>query len=344
GYATPFRFGETEDYLWRAQQDPANGADLVIRKQGVALPHEEPQGQTGGQPPLRASRLHWVIEYANHGLTTATNVRIADDLTLAGDLTSLEVRSTPEITYTLDGAILRFAVGTLDPGARGRIAIKMGVPTEGANTVFTNTAVIAADADVNSENNQATATVELKLAPPIIVEPGNGTTCDGEIDIRGRALPNATVDLYLDGALLATVTADASGRWSYTTTVADGDHELYAVAHLGGLTSEPSRTVYFTVDSTLIWSPLSLRFTNELGWSHRPVDAEGRTDATGWSLRLRPGSTYTVAVKLCCAAPDAGVQLVISDTQVVEMSDPDGDGVYEGVFTAGDAPRTSAAF
>ncbi|HHY56243.1 MAG TPA: hypothetical protein GYA08_12490 [Chloroflexi bacterium] len=344
GYDAPFRLGETEDYLWRAQQDPANGADLFIRKQGVALPHEEPQGQTGGQPSPGANRLHWVIEYANRGLTTATSVRIADDLTLAGDLASLEVRSTPEVTYTLEGNILRFAVGTLAPGAHGRIVIKMGVPGEGAGNVYTNTVAITADADVDPTNNQAIATITLQLPPPIIVEPGNGTTCDGEIDIRGRALPNAEVDLYLDGALLATVTADASGRWSYSTTVADGDHELYAVARLGGLTSEPSRTVYFTVDSTLIWSPLSLRFTNELGWSHRPVDEEGRTDETGWSLRLRPGSTYTVSVQLCCAAPDAGVQLVISDTQVVEMSDPDGDGVYEGVFTAGDAPRTSAAF
>lgn len=344
GYDAPFRFGETEDYLWRAQQDPSKDADLSIRKQGVALPHEASQGETGGQSSPALDRLHWVIEYANRGLTTATNVRIADDLTLAGDLTSLEIRSNPEITYTLEGAILRFAVGTLDPGAHGRIVIKTGVPAQNASAIFTNTAVIAADADVNPENNQAVAAVTLTLAPPFIVEPGSGSTCDGEIDIRGRALPNAAVDLYLDGALLATVTADASGRWSYTTTVADGDHELYAVARLGGLTSEPSRTVYITVDSTLIWSPLSLRFTNELGWSHRPVDGEGRTDATGWSLRLRPGSTYTVSVRLCCAAVDAGVQLVISDTQTVEMTDPDGDGVYTGVFTAGDAPRTSASF
>lgn len=344
GYDAPFRLGETEDYLWRAQQDPAKGADLLVRKQGVALPEDKPQGNTGGESPLGFNRLHWVIEYANRGLDVATNVRIADDLTLAGDLGSLEIRSTPEITYTLDGNILRFAVGTLAPGAYGRIVIKMGVPAENVSNIFTNTVAITADVDVNLDNNRDTATVALKLAPPIIVEPGNGTTCDGEIDIRGRALPNAEVDLYLDGALLATVTADASGRWSYTTTVADGDHELYAVARLGGLTSAPSRTVYFTVDSTLIWSPLSLRFTNELGWSHRPVDEEGRTDETGWSLRLRPGSTYTVSVQLCCEAPDAGVQLVISDTQIIEMSDPDGDGVYTGVFTAGDAPRTRATF
>jgi len=339
-----FRFGETEDYLWRAQQDPANGPDLFIRKQGVALPAEAPQGQTGGQPAPSANKLHWVIEYANRGLAAATNVRIADDLTLAGDLAALEIRSTPEVSYTLEGAILRFAVGALEPGAHGRIVIKTGVPAQAESNIFTNTVAITADADVNPDNNQAVATVALKLAPPIIVTPGNGTTCDGEVDMRGRALPNAEVDLYLDGALLATVTADATGLWSYTATVADGDHELYAVARLGGLTSAPSRTVYFTVNSTLIWSPLSLRFTNELGWSHRPVDEEGRTDESGWSLRLRPGSTYTVSVQLCCAAPDAGVQLVISDTLTVDMSDPDGDGVYAGVFTAGDAPHTSAAF
>uniref|UniRef100_UPI00132FF626 DUF11 domain-containing protein n=1 Tax=Klebsiella pneumoniae TaxID=573 RepID=UPI00132FF626 len=90
-----------------------------------------------------------------------------------------------EVTYTVEGNILRFAVGALAPGAHGRIVIKMGVPAQATSNVFTNTVAITADADVDPANNQAVATIALKLAPPIIVAPGNGTTCDPEVVMRG---------------------------------------------------------------------------------------------------------------------------------------------------------------
>ena len=99
-----------------------------------------------------------------------------------------------------------------------------------------------------------------------------------------------------------------------------------------GHTSTASRLTAITVDSTLGWSLLSLRFIDSKGHSHRPVDEEGRTDATGWGIRLRPQETYTVAVKLCCTVAGATARLVISDTFTVDLTDPDGDQVYTGVY------------
>ncbi len=344
GYELPFRLGETEDYLWRNALDPAMGPDLFIYKQGAARSHATEAIRTNATAEFTYGGIVWVIEYGNRGLEAAANVRISDDLVQAGDLTDIFVESFPAVSYTRNGTYLTFDVGSLEPGQHGRIVIKSGIPSEAGATTYRNIAVITGESDVNMENNQATATVELKLLPPVIVEPGNGTICDGEVTVRGRALPGSTVDLFIDGGLAASVTADSGGVWRSAVTLADGDHELYAVARLGSVTSEPSPTIYVTVDSTLAWSPLSLRFTNELGWQHRPVDEHGRTDESGWATRLRPGETYTVSVRLCCSESNASVQMVVDEGETVELYDLDGDGLYAGAFVASNEPHTASTF
>jgi plastocyanin len=162
--------------------------------------------------------------------------------------------------------------------------------------------------------------------------------------MRGRAIPGSAVDLYVDGALAATLAADSTGLWTAPVTLADGDHTLGAIARLGGLSSPPSRTVNITTNSGLGWSPLSLRFTDHRGRSQRPVDDEGRTDETGWDIRLHPGENYTVSVKLCCTVPGATAQLIISGTQTVDLTDADGDQVYTGSFTSSLARHTAQSF
>lgn len=47
----------------------------------------------------------------------------------------------------------------------------------------------------------------------------------GNVTISGGTLPNETVTATVDGAA-STVTADVSGNWSYTTTLAAGDHAM----------------------------------------------------------------------------------------------------------------------
>lgn len=48
---------------------------------------------------------------------------------------------------------------------------------------------------------------------------------NGNVAITGGTLPNNSVTATVDGAA-STVTADASGNWSYTTTLAAGDHAM----------------------------------------------------------------------------------------------------------------------
>ena len=168
GFLEPFVLGETEDYLWRAAQDPAGGPDLVIRKQGNVLP-DRPMAPTiasGGQPPAR-DLVVWSIEYANRGGAIAQNVQIVDDLAAAGELTELLIKSHPPISYTLNGTQLVFAIGNLEAGRAGHILLKTGVPADVTDAVFINRASITATVDVNPANNDATATTAVGLRAPM---------------------------------------------------------------------------------------------------------------------------------------------------------------------------------
>lgn len=69
-----------------------------------------------------------------------------------------------------------------------------------------------------------------------------GTTCDGDLTVTGKAQAGVEIDVYIDGALVGTTTANAAGHWSLATTVADGSHSVYAIAKVGGNSSQRTIT------------------------------------------------------------------------------------------------------
>jgi plastocyanin len=207
----------------------------------------------------------------------------------------------------------------------------------GQPILVTNTATVTSTTDTDPSNNTATAMVSLnnQLNAPRILGPGNGTVCTGTFTVTGWAQPGVTVQLFVDNVANGTTTAGANGFWQILVSgLSNGSHSLYAQASTGTQTSAPSATMIVIVDSTLTYSPLSLLFTDSSGSSHRPTDANGRTDDGGWQLRLKPNTTYTISVKLCCEDdPNASIEVKFGPTTTVAMSDPDNDGVWEGVFT-----------
>ena len=90
------------------------------------------------------------------------------------------------------------------------------------------------------------------------------------------------------------------------------------------------------VDPTLLYDPISLRFTDERGRGRRPKDENGRTDADGWVLRLRPKTTYDISVTICCEDNGGEVTIDFGEAGRVVLEDPDGDGVYSGTFATGE--------
>ena len=76
GYDTPFRLGETEDYLVRSHSDqPGEGADPAVRKEGRLSPERNPD--TGDVFWL----AQWSVRYRNAGHAQATNVVVTDQMT-----------------------------------------------------------------------------------------------------------------------------------------------------------------------------------------------------------------------------------------------------------------------
>lgn len=116
-------------------------------------------------------------------------------------------------------------------------------------------------ADANSNNatltlaNVAPTTAVLvdgvPPAMPVVTTPAaNSTTTNNMIPITGTAEANSTVKVYLDATLLATVTADGSGNYSYVPTIAlaTGSHTIYTTAaDAAGNISSQSTTNTFTV-------------------------------------------------------------------------------------------------
>lgn len=324
GYDDPFRLGETEDYLLPGRVNPqgSGDADPVVTKRGEIWPDFNPETGT------RRWVVGWIVNYANMGSGTASNVHVVD--TYDAPQTLLAEHSIPLVPHTQSGNTLDYNVGTLPVGGSGLVIIRTELPFNTTpGTVIRNLATVNSDNDSNTINNTSVATVTVPLLPPLITSPLAGTTCTGTVTVTGHAQPNVTVDLYVDNALAVTLSADANGDWNTTLTLAAGSHDLHAIARMGSTSSDPSPTVTIIVDPTLFWDPISLRFVDDAG---HVIIPSGRLDESGWSVFLRPGHTYTASLRVCCSDPNGQVTMEIGDISLT-LTDPDGDRTFTATFT-----------
>lgn len=105
-------------------------------------------------------------------------------------------------------------------------------------------------------------TIKNKPAPPAITVITNDSgesdtdfiTSDRTLIISGTAAPNGTVRITRVGSgIVGTVTANASGQWSFdytSTALADGTYKFTATATSGSLTSDPSEEITVVIDAT----------------------------------------------------------------------------------------------
>lgn len=98
-------------------------------------------------------------------------------------------------------------------------------------------------------NYMIRAVVDYEAAPPVIESPGDGTfTNEQHITVTGTAAPNLTVKLFNNGEEAGETAADASGKFSGTVSLAEGENVLTArVAADNGMT-DPSGEVRVVYD------------------------------------------------------------------------------------------------
>lgn len=95
------------------------------------------------------------------------------------------------------------------------------------------------------------------VPPPVIIKPKDGSyiPIGEEIYIEGTATPNSIIYIYLNGELIAEVTSNEDGYFSYTYDqfLLQGKYELYAILkNENGIISEKSETVTFNIDPRAI--------------------------------------------------------------------------------------------
>lgn len=93
---------------------------------------------------------------------------------------------------------------------------------------------------------------EAPAAPALESANNDGIVKMNNPSIGGTTEPNATVTIYDGETLVATVNADADGKWNYTFAgLTDGEHEINVTAKdAAGNTSDASAPLSITVDTT----------------------------------------------------------------------------------------------
>ncbi len=276
GPLPPFRLGETEDFVWRPGQ--AANADLVLRKRGVVAPVV---GEGGVKYVVR-----WLIDYRNVGDAAYMEYVLKDVLVSGVVAGSLRLHTYPPLSVEITGNELTFPVGTLEPGAGGRILITAEVPESSLGQPQVNRARATGQGDINLENNEVEATARGILPAPRIEAPRSGTTNKNEVAIEGWSVPGSEVTLYVDDMAAGVVTADANGRWAYGVELPAGDHSIGARAKRGLLESPLSTSVEITVDPTLPFDPVSMHLKDGSSNTIALKGSGGRLDAEGWTLLL----------------------------------------------------------
>jgi hypothetical protein len=114
---------------------------------------------------------------------------------------------------------------------------------------------------VPPENQGSTTVVDESLAPPgtpAWVQPAEGEYTAPRPPLEGRAAAGSTVQIFLDGTLLGSAEASATGSFTFQLTkdLAQGPHELRAVAERLGLRGAPSEPRSFIVGTP---TPLDLK-------------------------------------------------------------------------------------
>src|SRR6185437_14212978 len=96
---------------------------------------------------------------------------------------------------------------------------------------------------------------------------GDGITSDNTLTLAGSAEANSTVKLFDGATLIGSVTANASGAWSYTTAaLADDIHHLTATAiDAAGNVSSASGALAVTVDTTAPAAPTIATYSADTG-------------------------------------------------------------------------------
>ncbi|MCK0157791.1 Ig-like domain-containing protein, partial [Cellulophaga sp. F20128] len=166
----------------------------------------------------------------------------------------------------------------------------------------------------------------------------DGITNDNTLTFSGTAVPNTTVEVFIDGVSIGNLTADASGNWNFDhtgTTLADGNYDITVQAtDTAGNTSELSSVFPIVVDTTspTVDNTPATVTTPVLTGEGRPNEAMLiEIDTNGDNI---PDLSYTVvtdsngswSLDTSSATPDTGTFPELGDGDVLTITATDSAG------------------
>ena len=153
-----------------------------------------------------------------------------------------------------------------------------------------------------------------------------GVTDDKRPDIKGTADANAKVSVYIDGTLVGTTTADASGNWMVTPTsdLADGAHSVTAKSTNSMGDSPASNTWSFIVD-TVCAAPVITSVLDSVGiktgyLANGDTTDDSKPKISGTAEANSTVAIYDGATKIGSAVADASGNWTFTPTTALSYT------------------------
>jgi len=214
--------------LTDADGNPANGAQptLVVVGDAQLLSIVKEVAVVDGGAAEAGTVLEYLVTIANISGVPATDVKITDDLAVAGDGVLTYVADSAMLNGQVDGVIVTGTVisvdyagiyGDLLPGesATLRFQAKLSDNLEIGYTVL-NTAEVQWNDPPST--NQASVAIDVGGTPGIANLAGylwHDVNFNNQVDADERLLLNWAVDLYFNDALLETIQTDENGYFQF---------------------------------------------------------------------------------------------------------------------------------
>ncbi|MBP8292050.1 MAG: hypothetical protein KAX65_04710, partial [Caldilineaceae bacterium] len=379
GHATPFKTGETEDYIYRPAGADGAGPDMEVFL--IARTERRIVQDTATKAHDKYANQevsYFKIEYANRGTALATNALLAFQIPEKlrdGEIILVQTPGIPNEAMSLNFEEIKMTLRPLAPGEAGTIVFGWyGCITctraSLAATAITATVKVELAGDVNASNNQSSAVTESPARAPVIgafmdyaddslldrVMAGGAATCRASQTFHGRAEPNRIIAILIGLVQVGTTTSDANGDFSFATTLPNGFHRISARYADAAVNAARSATIKSPRDSAsgqatgilvndaLPFDPMSVTFTDSQGRTIAVPTLGYSFGATQTGTWLRSGETYTIGVDSCGGdAYRRKGETTLGDVVVSVLTDADGDGRYQGVFTYNPTARAAGA-
>ncbi|QHS58617.1 Ig-like domain-containing protein [Chitinophaga agri] len=256
---------------------------LADASYAITVTATDAAGNTSAQSPA----LNITIDSAAPATPAAPQLIGGKDGIINDATPSIKGDAEPNSTVTVyvDGK----SVGTTKADAAGHYTYTINPALADGKHDITVTATDAAG-NTSGQSPALSIVVDTRAPNAPTVTTDKLLTNDNTPVVTGKAEPNSTVTLYVDGRSVGTVTADNKGDYHYELTPAltDGGHSITATAtDAAGNVSLASATLYITVDTKPPAAPTVVLVT---------PDTKGVVNTTRPTIggSAEPNSTVTI--------------------------------------------------